>query len=603
MQIIPLAAVAAQTLKVVLGQQNCVLNVYQKSTGMYLDVTLEGQVILTGVLGRDRVRCVRQAYLGFIGDLAFMDTQGSNDPEYAGLGSRWVLMYLEPADLVETTISTVIDFQSRIGDVNAWVAANPLVLIGALDNGIQGVPYSSQITLQGQMANSAISWSVVGSLPAGLSLDSRTGVVSGTPTAGLTIVSFTLTAKDNLGRTATSAQTVKIGQTFTMATSLPGIMSLTRPSIGTYFDPTAVLQVAANNQPRIDYDPVTLALRGLLVEEQRTNLFIYSDQFDNSSWAKRNAMGVTANAAAAPDGSNNADAFVTGNVSNWSGVSKNYSVTIGDKVAVSCFYKSGTRSVVRHNLFDTTDHYVTYDLSTGTLVASGNIGANDSFGIQQLANSWFRVWICLASVSAATLECQLGRTGPTPVLNETLYAWGAQLEAGAFPTSYIPTAGAQVTRAADFVGLNALSPWFNPAEGTLFIEASAAATPPAGNIAARVVALAKDTTNYLSISRNSNGLVAADVVSNGAGSFTPLQSQQVPNNTSFKSVLAYALNNTANAVNGAVSPTDTSVSLPEPVACHLGQCGSGQAFWNGHIRKLRYFPRRLSNSEIQAMTA
>lgn len=99
MQIIPLAAVAAQTLKVVLGQQNCVLNVYQKSTGMYLDVTLEGEVILTGVLARDRVRCIRQAYLGFVGDLAFMDTQGTEDPVYSGLGSRWVLMYLEPADL------------------------------------------------------------------------------------------------------------------------------------------------------------------------------------------------------------------------------------------------------------------------------------------------------------------------------------------------------------------------------------------------------------------------------------------------------------------------------------------------------------------------
>jgi hypothetical protein len=151
--------------------------------------------------------------------------------------------------------------------------------------------------------------------------------------------------------------------------------------------------------------------------------------------------------------------------------------------------------------------------------------------------------------------------------------------------------------------VNTLSPWYNPTEGTLFIEAFAAAIPPAGNIAARVVALAKDATSYMSINRNSNGLVAADVVVNGTGSFTPLQSQYVPNNTSFKSALAYALNNTANAVNGAVSPTDTSVSLPEPVACYLGQRGSGQAFWNGHIRRIRYWPRRLFNDELQRITA
>lgn len=99
MQIIPLAAIASQTLKVVLAQQSCVLNVYQKSTGLFMDVALEGETILAGVLCRDRVRCVRQAYLGFVGDLAFMDTQGTEDASFQGLGSRWVLMYLEDSDL------------------------------------------------------------------------------------------------------------------------------------------------------------------------------------------------------------------------------------------------------------------------------------------------------------------------------------------------------------------------------------------------------------------------------------------------------------------------------------------------------------------------
>lgn len=99
MQIIPLTAVPSQTLKTVLAQQNCVINVYQKSTGLYLDLALEGTTILSGVLCRDRVRCVRQAYLGFVGDLAFMDTQGAEDASYQGLGSRWVLMYLEASDL------------------------------------------------------------------------------------------------------------------------------------------------------------------------------------------------------------------------------------------------------------------------------------------------------------------------------------------------------------------------------------------------------------------------------------------------------------------------------------------------------------------------
>lgn len=99
MQIIPLTGIPAQRLFVVLNGQSCTIRVYQKSTGLYLDLVLGGTTILSGVLCRDRVRCVRQAYLGFVGDLAFMDTQGSDDPEYSGLGSRWELMYLEEGDL------------------------------------------------------------------------------------------------------------------------------------------------------------------------------------------------------------------------------------------------------------------------------------------------------------------------------------------------------------------------------------------------------------------------------------------------------------------------------------------------------------------------
>lgn len=99
MQIIPLAPLASQKLKVTLAQQSCQLNVYQKSTGLYIDIFKDGEALLIGVLCRESVRLVLQAYLGFIGDLAFMDTQGSEDPKFDGLGSRWVLMYLEASDL------------------------------------------------------------------------------------------------------------------------------------------------------------------------------------------------------------------------------------------------------------------------------------------------------------------------------------------------------------------------------------------------------------------------------------------------------------------------------------------------------------------------
>lgn len=99
MQIIPLTPTAAQSLTVVLESQNCTITASQKSTGMFLDLAVDNTPIISGVICRDRVRLVRQEYLGFVGDLAFMDTQGLDDPQYEGLGTRWVLMYLEASEL------------------------------------------------------------------------------------------------------------------------------------------------------------------------------------------------------------------------------------------------------------------------------------------------------------------------------------------------------------------------------------------------------------------------------------------------------------------------------------------------------------------------
>ncbi len=96
---IPISAVPSQTLKTVLGGQYCTINLYTLDTGLYLDLLVNSAPIVQGVLCLDEVLIVREAYLGFIGDLAFMDTQGSNDPDYTGLGGRYVLLYLEPSDL------------------------------------------------------------------------------------------------------------------------------------------------------------------------------------------------------------------------------------------------------------------------------------------------------------------------------------------------------------------------------------------------------------------------------------------------------------------------------------------------------------------------
>lgn len=99
MNVIPLAAVPSQTLSVLLASQNCQIKVYQKTTGVYIDLYVNNVPVVTGVICRNAVQVVRQAYLGFGGDLAFLDTQGSDDPTYTGLGARFQLVYFAAGEL------------------------------------------------------------------------------------------------------------------------------------------------------------------------------------------------------------------------------------------------------------------------------------------------------------------------------------------------------------------------------------------------------------------------------------------------------------------------------------------------------------------------
>ena len=96
---IPISAIPSQTVTTVLGDQNCTINIYQKSTGLFIDVLVDGEPIVYCRICRDRCKLIRYDYLGFIGDLTFIDAQGTEDPEYSQLGNRFVLCYIEPSDL------------------------------------------------------------------------------------------------------------------------------------------------------------------------------------------------------------------------------------------------------------------------------------------------------------------------------------------------------------------------------------------------------------------------------------------------------------------------------------------------------------------------
>lgn len=99
MIVVPLQSVPAQTVGVTLANQVCDIHVYQRSTGLYVDLAVANETVISGVIAHDRNRIVRSLYLGFTGDLAFVDTQGSSDPDYTGVDARFLLIYFSPEEL------------------------------------------------------------------------------------------------------------------------------------------------------------------------------------------------------------------------------------------------------------------------------------------------------------------------------------------------------------------------------------------------------------------------------------------------------------------------------------------------------------------------
>lgn len=97
--IIPTLAVANQTFTTNLNNQSCQINIYQKAYGLFADLLVNNSPIIQGTICHHFVLLVRSLYLGFSGDLCFFDSQGTTDPYYTGLGTRYVLLYYLPTEL------------------------------------------------------------------------------------------------------------------------------------------------------------------------------------------------------------------------------------------------------------------------------------------------------------------------------------------------------------------------------------------------------------------------------------------------------------------------------------------------------------------------
>lgn len=383
--------------------------------------------------------------------------------------------------------------------------------------------------------------------------------------------------------------------------SLDSRITFTRASTGTYFDSAGVLQTAAIDAPRFDYNPSPLAAQGLLIEESRTNSATYSEQFNNAAWTK-NASSITADVIAAPDGTLTADKLVENTATASHSMQQSFSATTGTPVTLSVFVKSTERFAVLNLSPNATFGGVSttafFNISSGAVQGtSGTVTAR----ITAAGNGWYRCSITATPTATGTATATIGLsangTQQSYAGNGTsgLYFWGAQLETGAFPTSYVSTTTAAATRAADVAAINTLSPWFNAIEGALFAQFDSVAS------GTRTVAAINDGTSNESIRLRTVATDPFFTVTDGGVDQANIDAGTVASYTTYKFVGAYKINDFAACIAGGTVQTDTSGTLPAVTQLLLGNSASAN-YLNGRLQRITYYPRRLVNSELQALT-
>ena len=233
--------------------------------------------------------------------------------------------------------------------------------------------------------------------------------------------------------------------------------SFTRSSTATYYNNSGVITSAANDVPRIDYDPVTHAPKGILIEESSTN---YANQSANiSSWTKTAAITFTANATTAPDGSATAT-LVSADGTGLSYIGQGGLPSVANTVVTKSVYaKAGTTSRLFFEFYDGSYKNAAFDLSAKTATfAAGTASLID------VGNGWYRA-VATYSYGASGLASQTIYVGTYGNGVGNLYLWGAQFEKKDFVTSYIPTTTSSVTRSADNFSIPSAS-WFSGSIGT-----------------------------------------------------------------------------------------------------------------------------------------
>ena len=345
--------------------------------------------------------------------------------------------------------------------------------------------------------------------------------------------------------------------------------------------------------PRINFD-ANGENGALLLEPSRQQLLQYSEYF--GGWTLSNST-ITSNATTSPEGVNNASLYTSTNVTNYV---RNIITASNATYTLSVFVKRVSTDEFRMNFSDGVTGEIRYVFNladeTSTLTKSGGTISGYSADFENYGNGWYRLHIT-ATTNAGTAITAYFETD-----NETgsFYAYGAQLEAGSYATSYIPTYGVSQTRAQDNCFGAGDGSTFNDSEGVLFIEA---ATLSELDITARYFQLSDGTITANGITfRYYTTTNYFQALYYTGGAYQAVLSVFLSDSSQFNKIAyKYKANDFALWVNGVKIGTDTSGNTGA-VLSNLNFNNNGYDGFEGKTKQLLYFNEALSDSELATLT-
>tara|TARA_R110002153_G_scaffold59259_2_gene161949 strand:- start:2431 stop:3645 length:1215 start_codon:yes stop_codon:yes gene_type:complete len=381
-----------------------------------------------------------------------------------------------------------------------------------------------------------------------------------------------------------------------LPTNGDGDFTTSRSSSATRVNKSGLIETVLSNVPRLDYSDGSCP--SLLLEPQSTNLFTYSEEFNQGVWLK--ARSSVSNGVLSPKNSLDAYKFFDSTDNNSHLLYRGMSVVLGSVYSISCFIKKGTINKAFLAFNSNLSQSVVFDLENGTVISQGN--QIDSSQIEEFKNGWYRCSFTHTATTTGNLFYRLGTY--VSGLNylgtgvDFINIFGMQLEQQSYPTSYISTNGSAVTRNADTCFGAGDSSTFNGSQGVIMVEMSALI-----DIGTKAIAITDGTANNIITIRYSNSQIQGIYV-NSANSTTYQINYTASNVKDFTKVaFSYQSGSLKLYVNGTLIQNIALVvnDIPDWNTLQFN-IGNGTQIFYGNTKQIQYFDTALTNAELQELT-